>query len=215
MSVNQLQQRLQSIYEIETEHSVSNFMINNDTCKHYFDTETSRIKETVFVRETDDCLDISVYLDEEILDHLTDENPAVSLHQGNLEDFFLATEGVSHFLKLVWHGEYERSVSLLELELQAEIDKFVLMYFYFNDQLTLFNTREVRKLLFEKIEIKQDLDDAQRMRYQDANYFAGKYCQALERNYLDRESGDLLLQELRRFYRLPFSGKLRRINKLN
>ena len=44
-----------------------------------------------------------------------------------MECFCLALEGVSHFLYLIWNASFDRSVTLLEMELQAEIDKFVML----------------------------------------------------------------------------------------
>ena len=43
----------------------------------------------------------------------------------NLADFWSALEGVSHFTYYAWNAARDKSVSLFELELQAEVDKFV------------------------------------------------------------------------------------------
>ena len=42
-----------------------------------------------------------------------------------LQDFLLAVEGVSHFVYLVHRARQERPVSAVELELQAEVDKYL------------------------------------------------------------------------------------------
>jgi len=45
--------------------------------------------------------------------------------QERFNDCCMLLEGVSHFLYLTWNAHYDRQVSLLDLELQAEVDKFV------------------------------------------------------------------------------------------
>ncbi len=214
MALFDLQKRLQSIYEIETEHAVTSFTTTNAGLTSMAGNHRLN-RETVFVSEEENFLNIAVYLDAELVTHLEQENPSVCLNNDNLEDFCLATEGISHFLKLVWHGEYDRSVSQLELELQAEIDKFVLMYSLLHEQGGSVTTREIRQRLFESVTFLPHLSEYEKQRYEDANFYAGKYCHALEKVYLNRESAGQLLNELRRFYRLPLNEKLRRINKLN
>ena len=51
-------------------------------------------------------------------------DPLEALDEGNLADYCTALEGVSHFHYLVWSLARGRNVSLLELELQAEVDKY-------------------------------------------------------------------------------------------
>jgi hypothetical protein len=215
MAIHQLQQRLQSIYEIETGHAVADFLVSDEAVKNLLTGGSSHLRETVFISELDEHLDITVYLHADIVTHLLDDNPEQGLHSGNVEDFCLATEGISHFLKLVWHGEYDRSVSLIELELQAEIDKFVLMHMYSSEQTSRVKSREIRKLLFDTVDFHADLHMQELERYQCANHYAGKYCRALERLYIHRDDSRNMLRELRRFYRLPLADKLRRINALN
>ena len=215
MAIDRLQARLQSIYEIETGHAVGDFLVSDEAVKNRLSGQSSQLRETVFVSESREHLDITVYLHADIVSHLLDENPEQGLHSGNVEDFCLATEGISHFLKLVWHGENDRSVSLIELELQAEIDKFVLMHMYSCEQMSPVKSREIRKLLFDTADFHGDLQMQELERYQCANHYAGKYCRALERRYINRDDRSQMLKELRRFYRLPLADKLRRINALN
>ncbi len=215
MPFSKLQERLQDIYEIETDYAVADFLVSDETVRNCLDSGASRVRETVYVSEQRDSLDITVYLHADVVRNLENADPESALHSGNLEDFCLATEGISHFLKLVWHGENERSVSLLDLELQAEIDKFVLTYLYLYEQLQSVNTRDLRRLLFDAVEFQPEPGTDEHQRYQDANHYAGKYCQALERIYMDCDDARHMLKELRRFYRLPLADKLRRINKLH
>lgn len=215
MAIEQLQQRLQSVYEIDTGHAVADFLVSDEALKNHLNNGSNHLRESVFVSENEEHLDITVYLHADVVAHLHDENPEQGLHSGNIEDFCLATEGISHFLKLVWHGTYDRSVSLLDLELQAEIDKFVLIYLYIADQVGNINTADIRQLLFDSVDYHPQLNEQERERYQRANHYAGKYCQSLERTFVQRDDACHMLKELRRFYRLPLADKVRRINALH
>ena len=42
-----------------------------------------------------------------------------------MEDYWTALEGVSHFVYFAWNAGYDKPVSILELEMQAEIDKYI------------------------------------------------------------------------------------------
>ncbi len=46
-----------------------------------------------------------------------------------------ALEGVSHFVYLAWNAGHDKPVSLLELEMQAEVDKYVGSYWLMRRQL--------------------------------------------------------------------------------
>ena len=49
----------------------------------------------------------------------------VRLNENNVADYWTALEGVSHFTYYAWNAARDKPVSLFELELQAEVDKFV------------------------------------------------------------------------------------------
>ena len=58
------------------------------------------------------------------LANLERHDPATRLDETNFADFCLAVEGVSHFIYVALRAADDRGVSQLELELQAEVDKF-------------------------------------------------------------------------------------------
>ncbi len=78
---------------------------------------------------------VSLYLDPGLLERLRREDPMVRLHDGNVADYCKALEGVSHFLYLAWNAGHDRPVSILELEMQAEVDKYVASYWLLRRQL--------------------------------------------------------------------------------
>ncbi len=79
-------------------------------------------------------LALSLYLDPALLRRLEAADPLERLHGGNVADCLTALEGVSHFLYLVWNASHDRAVSLLELEMQAEVDKFIVSHWLLRRQ---------------------------------------------------------------------------------
>ena len=216
MSVRPLQQRLQSIYELSVAHDVDDFLVSKTVAETgvFESLNNSHLKEKLLLHQQADELQVGLYLAEDVLQKLAADNPSECLHEGNLEAYCLALEGVSHFLYLIWNAGFERSVTLLEMELQAEIDKFVMLAFSFEDQNQSPAPGRLRKLLFETAGYHSQLNDEEHQRYQDASHFAEKYCWKLETDYLQSRNKQLMLSELRQFYRLPQGEKLRRINQL-
>jgi hypothetical protein len=170
-----------------------------------------KTKEKLLVLEEDEKLNIALYLDAEIMSLLGRDDPTVQLHDGNLPEYLLALEGVSHFLYLTYHAAQKRGISLFELELQAEIDKYVTTAAILSRQRGGRIPIELRQWLFDKPHFDEGLKGAQLDRYRDANRYAGKYCLALERRYLKGKPGAGLSTELMRFYRMSRGEKIRRI----
>jgi hypothetical protein len=167
--------------------------------------------EQVLVSESDP-VSIGLFLHQDLLARLERTCPTVLLNQDNLADFWAALEGVSHFQYLAWASGHDRGVSLLELELQAEVDKFILSWQLLAEQ-TERAPRELHRVLFEKCRVDPDLCADRRGLYQQANEYAARFCHSLSRD-LQRGATPLpasVLSRLRRFYRLTGGAKVRHI----
>jgi hypothetical protein len=170
-------------------------------------------REKLLVSVDEQGLNLSLYLDQNILDHFTTHNPQERIDQQNVQEFCLALEGISHFLYLVWNASYDRSVTLLEMELQAEVDKFIMLMNYLEQQSNLPGPGQLTSLLFRSNIYHDDLSLAEQQRYRDASSYAKTYCQHLERQFFGKHNRARLLAELRRFYRQTQAGKLRQIGR--
>jgi hypothetical protein len=168
-------------------------------------------REKLLVHEDEEGLNLSLYLDETVLSHFDRHDPFEQLDDQNIQEFCLVLEGISHFIYLVWNASHDRSVTLLEMELQAEIDKFIMLTDCLEQQTSAPVRGQLLRLLFESNRYHPDLDYEQSKRYRDATTFARKYCQRLEARYPGRRNRNGLLAELRRFYRLGRRDKLRQI----
>lgn len=210
-----LQRHLERIYEIETPCDIDRFLITDPELAASLEgAEAVRAApEKLLVCEREDGLHLSLYLDPAVVAVLAVNDPTRCLNDGNLAEFLTALEGVSHFLYLAWNARHGRGISLFELELQAEVDKFVASMFLLARQRRLRVPRELHERLFARPVFDGRLAADEGRRYRDASRLAGLYCGRLRRRYL-LQRGPGLVRELRRFYRLTHRYKLDHIRTL-
>jgi hypothetical protein len=205
-----LQKGLEALYRVDTDLDVEAFVIDAEARRALGPGRSPR--EQLLVSERDGDLELALYLDAKVLENLASNDPRQALGPHNLGDFLLAIEGVSHFVYVAWCARQERTVSALELELQAEVDKYATCL------LTAPVATEGKAggedwptRLFERFHLLPDLDDGERERYLVANENARRYTGTLQSRYVDARRWDGLYAELRRFYRLGIGEKLERI----
>ncbi len=208
--LGRLQQRLSDTYQAEHGYDVRDFLITDRRLAQAISGETTLTHggETLLVHEDDAGLSLSLYLEEAMLERLEAADPLNELQTGQLDDLCKVIEGLSHFNYVVWRAGCERALSLLELELQAEVDKFVstMQLAMDNDDAELVNSLHAR--LFSNVRFNEALDESQVERYRAANEYAARFCRRLKKRLV--QGGGL--NELRRFYRLPLSEKISHIH---
>lgn len=210
-----LQNGLQHIYELDIAQNIDDYVITSEALVQRLDTgRFNRVaREKLLVYEDADGLNLSLYLDQKVLSHFDMHNPFERLDDRNVQEFCLVLEGISHFIYLVWNASFDRPVTLLEMELQAEVDKFIILMGCLEQQSETPARRQLMRLLFESNSYHADLSHEELKRYRDATFYARKYCQQLEEQYFGRGDRGGLLAELRRFYRLTRWEKMRRIHQ--
>ncbi|NNM01621.1 MAG: hypothetical protein HKO62_12785 [Gammaproteobacteria bacterium] len=213
MLLPELQSQLQSIYEVDPGHQVMDFLITDQQLAARLDDSMNARanREKLLLCESDDTIDIALYLDAGVLEHLEEYDPLTSLGSDNLHEFLLALEGVSHFLYLTFNAGFDKSVKLVELELQAEIDKYIVLTHLLLRQHEGAVPVDLHALLFDEPAFDARLSESERERYADANAYAARYCHGLNRTFGSDLYGRSLLTELRHFYRLPLNEKVSRI----
>lgn len=216
MLLTRLQQLIGGIYDVSIAHDVYDFLV---TDRQHLPLEArGRLSaEDLIVGEPagDGEVGMSLYLDPALLERLKRQDPIEQLHDGNVADYWTALEGVSHFLYLAWHAGHDRPVSLLELEMQAEVDKYVASYWLLRQQLPQRFPAELRRLLFERTRIDPRLAEGREDLYRAASHYAERFCRRLERTLRSARTGSEaeVLAELRRFYRLSNARKLAHIEQ--
>lgn len=214
MLLQPLQDLLADIYDLPTDYHVDDFLV----------TERSQLPQSVRESHTDEqvlVLDegataaVGVFLDPQLLERLDAADPLAALNSGNVADYWTALEGVSHFMCLAWNSTYDRGVSLLELELQAEIDKYITSWWLLRAQDPERYPAELHRLLFERTRIDPTLAGERADLYREANQQASRFCRRLERLLIAenvRRQQETLC-ELRRFYRLSRERKMTHIQR--
>jgi hypothetical protein len=197
--LSRLQLGLEALYRVRTNLEVDAFVIDEEQRRAAGVARAPR--EQLLVREDDGELGLALFVDGAALANLERNDPARALDDVNFGDFCLAVEGVSHFVYLALRAAGHRGVSALELELQAEVDKFVCCV------LLQGRDADVRRRLFDDVVFLEDLDGDERERYRVANAEAARYAAGLDRRYVREDRVPDMLDELRRFYRLGLDDK--------
>jgi hypothetical protein len=130
------------------------------------------------------------------------------LSDGDLDPLCQIIEGVSHFVYLAARAREERETTQLELELQAEVDKYVVLVAATGATDEPRSTR-IRERLYDDVSFTSEEGTEVGDRYRMANQVAARFVRRLERTFLRGAKVRELHRELRRFYRLGQEEKLR------
>jgi hypothetical protein len=195
-----VQRGLEALYRVDTGVAVDDFVIDDQGRAAFSPSRRPREQLLAF----EDCgeMNLALYIDPDALGASYER-----LGDDNLGDFLLVVEGVSHFIYTVWCAHAERPLTQLELELQAEVDKYVTCLLQTDPSLS----PALRRRLFMEFEYEPDLDADERDRYRAANDNAHRYAAWLETEYVARRRIPEMLGELRRFYRAGLAAKLAHI----
>jgi hypothetical protein len=153
-------------------------------------------RESLLVRQADDgAVEVSLRL------------PLLE-GEASLDAVCQIIEGVSHFVYVVERARVDREATQLELELQAEVDKWVV----FAASMRAFDAARsaaLRARLYERVAFAHDEDTEAGERYRIANNIAHRFVRGLERRYVESARFGEMRSELRRFFRVSQEEKLR------
>jgi hypothetical protein len=207
--LGRLQRGLESIYHLDLEVDVEDFLCDEDVARVH-DPDGQR-REMLLVSHDgdDDEVRVALYVDEDIRQRLASSHPARWILGDAFDDYCVGLEGVSHFVYVAFHGASGRPVTELELELQAEVDKFVsasLAVRRLSDAGALVGA--IRRRLFDGVQFVDAPDTERGERYRVANNLAARYTARLERLYRREAGVTRVIGEVRRFYRLTQREKI-------
>lgn len=156
---------------------------------------TAESREVLLLRQGAEDLEIALYLPAVALERATPRSAALT------DDVFCqVVEGVSHFLYLADRARREVQVTQLELELQAEVDKFVVLV----DE--LYKSRGARGSVdvargrvFGNVTFLHPEGSEHGDRYREAHKLASRFARRIERSIAE---GDIsrLRRDLMRFF---------------
>jgi hypothetical protein len=214
MVLQQLQTLLAGIYDLPLSYDIYDFLFTERE-RLPQRVRDSHTDEQVLVLDEGDTAAVGLFIDAALLQRLAAADPLKTLNAGNLADYWTALEGVSHFIYLAWNAGHDRGVSLLELELQAEVDKYVSSWWLLREQDPARYPAELHRLLFERSRVDSHLAGQQHELYRQANHYAARFCRRLQRQLSARAAPNRndAVAELRRFYRLSRERKMTHIQR--
>lgn len=158
-------------------------------------------REALFVREAGEDLEIELRMPKLGASE-------VALHDATLDPLCQIIEGVSHFVYLASRAAIKRETTQLELEIQAEVDKYVVLA----HGLSAFSTAKSERLrhrLYEGVAYVHGEDTDEGERYRIANDAAARFTEKLERKYVEYTRVVPMRGELRAFFDMGLEEKLR------
>jgi hypothetical protein len=180
-ALRSVQRQLERFYALESAPDVVDFVRTGEPAG----------RETLVLRQAEDALEIRLLLPP--LDDL-----------GSLDRFLQLVEGVSHFVYVAERARTNLPATRLELELQAEVDKFVVLAR--GGRIDSEQARTLHARLYERVRYLHPPGSEDGDRYRLANDLAARFvARLLERS--DAAAG--VVRTLRRFYR---SGQAEKIH---
>ena len=204
-----VQRRLESLYALPPEAPVTDFLLSAQDARAYPGGGSRTL-----IAQDGDCVSLGVVLDPEVGARLAELDPRVQLDGRNLGSFCTAAEEVSHFVYLLFCARSARTVTELELELQAEVDKYLCAVSLLSLQNDGAVSRQLKEMLFRHYRIADTVSEERAERYRAASQLAYRYCRYLEAQFLKPSRLHDLARESRRFYRLGQREKLEKISEL-
>ena len=207
MVLGSFQAWLADFYALDVGYDIYDFLITDERLARALDRSGRENDEKLLIAEDNGEAEVSLYLQQEVVDRLMCHDPTTRLDEQNFADFLTAFEGVSHFMYYAYRASIDRQVTLLEMELQAEVDKFVATAELLRQQ----GERPPPGLhhwLFKQTKLVDELTRGEHERYSRASHYAGKYCLKLWPRLSDGSGRESMRRELRYFYRLARGAKI-------
>lgn len=208
-SIRKLDRALKHLYNVEHVYRAERFLLSELPDVSHTGPGAFLVKEGANAE-----IHLGIFLNDSIQRNLTDI-PRFSSQEWNLSQwnaFAVASEEVSHFNYFLHHRTHGRPVSQLELELQGEIDRFLLAFFLdYSSQKTFELTSKFDRLieqLFHNFEFRDGLSGSEKSRYKEANQLAENFLVKLQGHFKDPHKIEYVLRTLRRFYRSTLSDKI-------
>lgn len=211
MIFKKIQNHLEALYRLSFKVDVEHFLVSRKRASANTTFIKNRLgQEALIIRQEGWEVELGLFVANPVLKELEKRDPFVAVDEKNLKPLCVAVEGVSHFLYLVKNLEENHPVTQLELELQAEIDKYLLASLLFYHQ-----TGGVPEFLlhhlFENFHWDPSLSKPEKKRYAEANRLGAKFCTHLEQNHIRHGRWQKALEAARHFYHLDHWSKIRQL----
>jgi hypothetical protein len=181
-----IQRGLENLYRLDRSADVDDFVAHAGEGQ----------REGLLVRETESGLELRLHL------------PKLGPSGEDLDSLCQIIEGVSHFVYLADRASHDREMTQLELELQAEVDKYVILAAS-QDEFDERRSRRLRERLYDEVSYVHAEGSLEGERYRLANERARRFTGRLEREFVAYARFGELRDALRRFFHMSQGDKLR------
>ncbi len=212
MTYQILQQKIEQCYDITIPCNIDNFVCHDKALMSEIAGTPLNESETLLVQQCGDNLDLTLYLEERLQNSTFSYSAEKEWSELEFTDFCTVIEGVSHFVYVVWNAGFGKNVKPVELELQAEVDKFVFAASIGRLQKEQQLDRLINRL-FKKVHIVAKPGTPLHARYRMAHNLASDYCTWLMHQFDFISFNRELDAELARFYRMNAGAKFDHIRQ--
>jgi len=205
-----LQAGLERLYRLDQTPDVQAFRLDEAQAAQLSAAAARRREGLFIVHRGDDEADLGLYIAEPTRRQAFDFLQACARGRPprGLDGFTAALEGVSHFVYLTHAvASQERAVSAIELEVQAEVDKFIVLRVWLG-----VGGAQLVSRLFDRFRLHPDVPARDRERYVVANRTARRFARWFDRHWA-RGRGHEAMARARALYRKPLAAKLEAIDR--
>lgn len=205
---------LQSFYQLPQSQSIADHLMPLEEMRSYMQQHAQPLhtdslqRAAVLVEASTDEAFVGVGFDKEVVERLAAEPPLSGLRSSNLDIYCVLIEEVSHFTLLMSRMQEGRSVTRLELELQAEIDKVILCAATLERHYGKVFLAPLVRSLFDQSKVINQEDAGL---YETANSIAARFWHRLAsrwERHLPKDAAQALREALRNLFRQSLANKV-------
>lgn len=162
-------------------------------------------RNELLIREDTGDLELRICLKDDLLQKLDSLELPHDFRLQTVGDLSIAIEELSHFNTVCLRAIENRKISALELEVQAEVDKFGIFIDWLHQRNENHLKENIFNALFENFQLGHWVAPTEAARYEDAHRIAKNFCRGLLRDDLNHSD---FRAKLREFFTEPASSKL-------
>lgn len=187
-----IQKKIETFYRLYSCPEISRYLLDLSQFKS-IQEKNSADPQVLYMDDGSD-VSLGVYLGEKINFNIH-RSPKVF----SFQDFCVMAEEVSHYIYLIWSKCNGKKTNLLDLEIQGEIDKFLLASDLYKTEASIFEK------MFSHCEIRQNINGEDRARYFEAHRLGKKLISYFRKKKLSKTQK---ANWLRVFYRQNFANRI-------
>jgi len=194
--IHLLQKKIEEIYRLNRCPEVNQYLLSPKEFKKF--SKTSDNPQVIYVDEGNDAT-LGVYFGKRIFKRIKNKVKIFTL-----QDFCVMTEEISHFIYLVWSKSNGKKITLLDLEIQAEVDKYLLATSFFSSKNDVFSN------IFGRFMLRKNLGKEEQSRYIEATRLGKKLAATWRKRKISNKEK---MGWLRHFYRQNPANRIWMIEK--